>query len=221
MNSIPLEEIKKRHKYYNNAFFARWAGLYDYEKYLFTPLRRKAAEFLELKPPKKILDVATGTGAQAYELAKQGYTVVGIDLSPEMLQQAKKKLSSKLKLSFQQADATDLPFKANEFDATSISLGLHDMPYEVDIKVLKEIKRVTKNNGKILIVDYNEPKKHWMAKLAFPIINAYETKNWRPFVERGLDSLLNEVGLKIQKETNYLGLAQIVVVNNEKSGIKN
>ena len=220
MKTISLEEINKRHKYYNNEFFARWAGLYDYEKYFMIPLRKTSAKFLDLRLPKKILDVATGTGAQAYELAKQGYTVVGIDLSPEMLKQAKKKLSSKLKLSFQQADATDLPLKDNEFDATSISLGLHDMPYEVDIKVLKEIKRVTKKNGKILIVDYNEPKKHWMAKLAFPIINAYETKNWRPFIERGLDNLLNEVGLKVQREADFLGLVQIVVVNNEKSGIK-
>ena len=220
MNGIPLEEIKKRHKYYNNAFFARWASVYDYEKYLLTPLRRKATKFLGLKPPKKVLDVATGTGAQAYELAKQGHSVLGIDLSPEMLEQAKKKCSPGLNLSFKQEDATDLPFKDNEFDATSISLGLHDMPHEVDIKVLKEIKRVTKKNGKILIVDYNEPKKHWMAKTAFPIINAYETKNWRPFIERGLDSLLKEVGLKVKRETDWLGLAQILVINNQKPAVR-
>ncbi|MBI3955951.1 methyltransferase domain-containing protein [Candidatus Gottesmanbacteria bacterium] len=216
MNTIPLEEIKKRHKYYNNAFFAKWAALYDYEKYLLTPLRRKAAKFLGLKPPKRILDVATGTGAQAYELSKQGHTVIGIDLSPEMLQQAKKKLSSKLTLSFQQADATDLPFKDNEFDVTSISLGLHDMPPEVDIIVLEEIKRVTKKNGKILIVDYNEPRKHWIAKIAFPLIRTYETKNWRPFIERGLETLLREVRLNPEIETNFFGLFQMVVVANKK-----
>lgn len=215
MDNISLEEIKKRHSYYNNAFFARWATLYDYEKYLLSPLRKKAAKFLNLKPPKKILDVATGTGAQAYELAKQGHEVIGVDLSPEMLKQAKKKCYKELKLSFQQEDATNLPFKKGEFDAASISLGLHDMPYEVDIQVLKEIKRVTKKGGKILIVDYNEPRKHWVAKLAFPIINFYETKNWRPFIERGLDSILKDVELKIHKETNYLGLFQIALVYNK------
>lgn len=50
--------------------------------------------------------MATGTGAQAYELAKLGHEVVGIDLSPEMLAQAKKKLSPNLKLKFQEADGT-------------------------------------------------------------------------------------------------------------------
>ncbi len=215
MTTISLEEIKKKHTYYNNAFFAKWATLYDYEKYFLTPLRRKAAKFLNFKPPKKILDVATGTGAQAYELAKLGHEVIGIDLSSEMLEQAKKKSSKELKLSFRQADATNLPFKNGKFDATSISLGFHDMPYEVDIKVLKEIKRVTKRGGKILIVDYNEPKKHKAAKLAFPLINFYETKNWRPFIERGLESLLNDVGLEVKKETNFLGLVQIAIVENK------
>lgn len=213
-NTISFEEIKKKHKYYNNEFFAKWAALYDYEKYLMTPLRKKAAAFLGLKPPQKILDVATGTGAQAYELAMLGHNVVGIDLSPEMLAQAKRKCSKKLRLNFRQADATDLPFKTGEFDVTSISLGLHDMPYEVGIKALEEMKRVTKSQGMILIVDYNEPKKHWVAKITFPVINAYETKNWRPFIEKGLGSILYDVGLKVQRETHFLGLTQIVLVKN-------
>lgn len=217
MKGVALEEIKKRHTYYNNKFFARWAKLYDYEKYIVFPLRQKAARYLGLKIPNKILDVATGTGAQAYELAKLGHEVVGVDLSPEMLEQAQKKCSKELKLHFKQADATDLPFTTNEFDAISISLGLHDMPHEVEIKALQEMKRVTKRNGKILIVDYMEPRKHWVAKLAFPVINTYETINWRPFIERGLKKLLAEVDLEIERETSWAGLFQIVIVENSKS----
>lgn len=216
MKNISLEEIKKKHKYYNNSFFAKWASLYDYEKYLLTPLRIKAAKFIDLRSPKRILDVATGTGAQAYELAKQGHEVVGIDLSPEMLKQAQKKRSPKLKLSFRHADGTELPFKDNEFDVATISFGLHDMPREVDIKVLKEMERVTKKNGKILIVDYNEPRNHWAAKIIFPLINIYETKNWRPFIERGLKNLLKQVGLKTDSKTDFFGIAQIVVAKNNK-----
>ncbi|MBI4225901.1 methyltransferase domain-containing protein [Candidatus Roizmanbacteria bacterium] len=151
--------LEKKYKYYNYKFFAKWARLYDYEKYITFPLKQKAARFLDLKSPKKILDVATGTGAQAYEIAKLGHNVVGIDLSPEMLEQTKKKISSNLKLRFQQADGTNLPFKDNSFDASTISLGLHDTPYEIELLVLKEMKRATKKGGSILIVDYNEPKK--------------------------------------------------------------
>lgn len=204
--------LVKKHKYYNNQFFAKWARLYDFEKYFTFPLRQKAARFLGLKPPKKILDVATGTGAQAYEFAKLRHDVIGIDLSPEMLAQAKKKISPKLKLRFIHADATDLPFKDNSFNASSISLGLHDMPYEIEIMVLKEMKRVTKKRAPILIVDYNEPKNHWVAKLTHPLVRLYETPMYVPFIKRGLETLLKKMGLKIARESNFLRLFQIVIV---------
>ncbi len=205
-----------KHKYYNNRWFAKWAKLYDYEKYILFPLRRKAAIFLDSHSPLKILDVATGTGAQAYELAKLGHGVIGIDLSEEMLEQAKKKCVQNLKLIFQQADATNLPFRDNYFDASSISLGLHDMPYEIDLLVLNEMKRVTKNGGKILIVDYMEPKKHFIAKFSHRIVSLYETVNYKPFIEKGLDAVLGGVGLKIDRSTNFLGIFQINLATNEK-----
>lgn len=178
--------------------------------------QKKSHRFLNVKPPAKILDVATGTGAQAYELAKQGYEVTGIDLSEGMLNQARKKYSHTLKLKFLQADATTLPFKNNTFDASSISLGLHDMPYEVEISVLKEIKRVTKRNEEILIVDYMEPKKHFIAKISHLLVNLYETSNYSPFIKKGLDNILNKVGLKPDRNTNFFGLVQIVIVKNNK-----
>lgn len=213
---MTMTNLVTKHQYYNNAFFARWAKLYDYEKYLLFPLRQKAARFLNLPAPQKVLDVATGTGAQAYELAKLGHNVVGIDLSPEMLAQAKKKLTPSLHLRFLQADGTKLPFKNGIFDVSSISLGLHDMPHEIDLLVLKEMKRVTKKNGIILIVDYMEPKKHWVAKLIYPLIRAYETPNYVPFVTRGFDDLLARVDLSSFRTTNFLGLAQIILVKNNK-----
>jgi ubiquinone/menaquinone biosynthesis C-methylase UbiE len=178
--------------------------------------RKEAADYLKIQPPQKILDVATGTGALAYELAKLGHSVIGIDISMEMLNQARKKCSDNLDLYFQQADATHLPFNNNEFDATSISFGLHDMPYETEIIVLKEMKRVTKTEGQILIVDYNEPRNHWAAKLAYPLIKTSESVNWTPFITRGLEDLLNKAGLKEAKWTTILGVIQIVIADNHK-----
>ncbi|GIW62584.1 MAG: hypothetical protein KatS3mg090_0410 [Patescibacteria group bacterium] len=195
-------------------FFAKWAKLYDYVKFFLFPLRWKATKFLQKHLPssaKRILDVATGTGSQAFEIAKLGYEVVGIDLSPEMLKQAEKKCSPDLKLKFLHADATSLPFSDNSFDSASISFGLHDMPYEIGIAALKEMKRVIKKKGKILIVDYMEPKKHPVAKISNLIISLYETKNYHPFIKRGLDSYLKEVNLRIKDETNFLGIFQIVI----------
>ena len=195
-------------------FFARFAKLYDYEKYFFFPLRNKAANLFIIPKNSKILDVATGTGAQAYALAKYGYNVVGLDLSREMLEQAKKKLNRNLKLQFIHADATHIPYPANSFDAASISLGLHDMPYEIRLLVLKEIIRVTKTNGKIMIVDYLEPHANSMAKIAFQIERLYETPMFEDFVTRGLVSHLNKVGLTPYQRESFLNLVQIVNCRN-------
>ncbi len=175
--------------------------------------RRQAVEFLGLKPLQKVLDVATGTGTLAYEFSKVGHSVIGIDSSTKMLKRAKKKCAENLDLRFEQADATSLPFRNGEFDASSISFALHDMPYEDEIKVLQEMKRVTKPNGHILIVDYNEPRNHWAAKLAFPLIRASESTNWPPFIKRGLESLLQEVNLRVPRRITYLGVIQIVVID--------
>lgn len=204
------------HKYYNNKLFNRLAWLYDFEKYILFPIRKKAVDFLGNKPRLKIIDVATGTGAQAYELAKAGYDVVGIDLSEEMLKYANEKVDRSLKLKFLKADATDLPFRNNSFEAASISLGLHDMPFEIGIKALKEMKRVTKNGGAILIIDYMEPSKHRIAKYTYRVATIFETKNFRPFIKKGLDKYLKTVGMKVKKQTDVLGAVQIVIAVNKK-----
>lgn len=206
MNSL------NQHAKYNNQFFGFWAWVYDFEKYIFFPYRRKSAAFLGLQPTKKILDVATGTGALAYELAKLGHDVIGIDLSPEMLNQAKKKLTPKLKLTFQLADGTKLPFKDNSFDVTTISWGIHDMPYEIGIKVLEEMKQVTKKDGRILIVDYMEPKKHIVAKFTHLLVSLYETKYYQSFIRKGMSTYIRQSKLKIIKEGNYLGAWQMIVL---------
>jgi len=207
-------DLSNKHTDYNNEFFGRWAWLYDFEKYIFFPLRKKSVEFANLQSHKKILDVATGTGALAVEFAKSGHDVVGIDLSSKMLAQAKKKLDPKLKLIFQEADGTALPFKDNSFDISTISWGIHDMPYEVGVKVLQEMKRVTKKDGSILIVDYVEPKKHKVARFTHPLISLYETKNYKPFIKRGIETYLKEVGLKVVREGNFLGVWQMLMLKN-------
>lgn len=207
----------KKHVYFNQRFFARWARLYDYEKYFLFPIRNKAASLLNLSPNSKILDVATGTGAQAYALAKRGFDVIGFDLSKEMLEQAKRKQSNGLKLKFIHGDATKLPFNDNSFDASSISLALHDMPYKIRFLVLKEMIRVTKPDGMILVVDYPEPNKHIIARINCALASLFETPMWKDFINRGLTNHLSKVGLAPLIYTTSLNIAQIVVCPNNKS----
>ncbi len=156
----------------------------------------------------KIIDLATGTGAHALELAKLGHEVVGIDLDQKMLDKASKKTKDSLKLSFQHGDGTKLDFKDNEFDAASISFAMHDVPAEIGISILKEAKRVIKDDGFIFITDYNQTET-FGAKALYAVAITYESPNYKPFAKRDFQAYLNEAGLKIVKKDTFLGAVQM------------
>jgi ubiquinone/menaquinone biosynthesis C-methylase UbiE len=174
--------------------------------------RKEAAKFLGLKPPKKIIDVATGTGSLAGELAKLGHRVVGIDKSIEAIAKARDKYGSYDKLVFETGDAINLRFKDGEFDAATISFALHDMDFEVVLKTLKEMKRVTKPGGLMMVVDYNPPSKNWVARLTYPLIKISESENYPKFIDTNIGNLLGDIGLEIIREKVVLGMVRLVVI---------
>lgn len=209
-------KIEKLHKYYNTKWFSRMAPIYDYVEFFILGLRKNVAGRVN-KANAKILDVACGTGNQSIAFARNGFSVIGIDLSPHMLKYAKKKIKQKYDLDFICVDATKIPYKKSKFDISSISFGLHDMPEQIGIRILKEMKRVTKNNGKLIIVDYNKPKNKFIAFLGYKIAKIWETRYYDHFVKVGLESYLNKVNLKCKsKETFLLGNIQIVECLNKK-----
>ncbi|PIX80680.1 hypothetical protein COZ35_00090 [Candidatus Peregrinibacteria bacterium CG_4_10_14_3_um_filter_44_21] len=207
---------KQNHSSYNAKFFKKWAPVYDYMAILIAKLRRKAAERV-IGANKRILDTACGTGAQAIAFAKRGYSVTGIDLSEDMLSRAEKKVKKEYDISFSQGDATEIPHPDGYFDVSSISFGLHDMPEEIGILVLKEMMRATKSEGQIIIVDYHKPKNRIIARIVRNIVKLWESRYYDDFMQIGLDHYLDKVGLKTKhKETYFLGNAQIVECLNAK-----
>ncbi|APV43403.1 Methyltransferase domain-containing protein [Dehalogenimonas formicexedens] len=112
-----------------------------------------------MKRGERVLDVCCGTGDQATYLAGLGMDAYGIDLDPKMIAIAerKRKKYGKENLHFQLADATALPFEDAFFDSSTISLALHEKPFETQKKVISEMRRVTKNGGMIILADYPVP----------------------------------------------------------------
>ena len=105
----------------------------------------------------KVLDCATGTGDLALEFQKQLNSqaqITGVDFCKEMLDQAQKKTQNIKNIHFQQANVESLPFADHSFDICSIAYGLRNMTDP--IKALKEMARVIKPGGVLMILETGE-----------------------------------------------------------------
>jgi ubiquinone/menaquinone biosynthesis C-methylase UbiE/uncharacterized membrane protein len=197
----------------NNKNFKRVAPLYDFMASFVFPARLIISKHKHLKFHSTILDIACGTGTQAIALAKRGHTVVGIDLSPDMLQRAKDKAKKNpdLQLRFEVQDATKLSFETDSFDAATINFALHDMPEGIAIKVLKEAKRVVKPGGCIMISEHHKSKNRIVGGIVHAVLSTFESPFYFSFREKGLESYLKLAELEVEsKQLGYFGNFQIV-----------
>lgn len=113
--------------------------------------RGKVRKAVVPRPGQAILDLAAGTGSSSIAFVGEGIRVVASDFSQGMLAEGRKRHPE---LEFVFADATKLPFKAAEFDATTISFGLRNV-VDVD-KALAEMHRVTKAGGRVVICEFSK-----------------------------------------------------------------
>lgn len=209
------EEEKEYYKLVKKAF-AILAPFYDAVCSPVSGLRDKVVSFTNAKNGSKILDVATGTGKQAFAFARKGYEVVGIDFSEAMLNVAKKKNKYR-NAKFAIADATDLPIEDNSFDVSSVSLALHEIPLSIREKVLKEMVRATKPKGTIVIVDYDLPKNKIGRFLIYHFIALYEAEYYTNFIKSDLETLLTKNGIEIiEKNTLLFRVGRILKGINNK-----
>lgn len=171
------------------------APFYDIISLPILRVRKQVVDFTDVPRGFKILDIATGTGDQALAFAREGYDVTGVDISEAMLNRAKKK-NKYANAKFEVADVTKLPFNDTSFDVSCVSFALHDMPLTIREKTLKEMIRVTKNEGKIVIVDYALPRNRVGRFLVYHLIKLYEGKYYVNFIHSDNIGLLNKVGIE-------------------------
>lgn len=113
------------------------------------------SSILKLKPDDRILDLCCGQGRHSLELARRGYKFVeGLDRSHYLINKAKGKAKEEgLNVRFRVGDARKLPYPPDTFDVVLIlgnSFGYFETVYD-DLRVLKEVFRVLKPWGRILI----------------------------------------------------------------------
>lgn len=117
-----------------------------------------AFELFQVKEGMKILDIGCGTGNFSMKLAKMGCSVIGIDISEEMLSIARKKAEQEgLNIEFYNMDLYHLDFEDEAYDGV-FSMAAFEFIKEPQ-KAMDEIFRVVKKNGKILIGTINRDSK--------------------------------------------------------------
>ncbi len=123
--------------------------------------RKRVVAILKQRKPIKILDIATGTGDLAINLAETGAEeIIGLDISPGMLEIGKKKvLAKKLDDTVQMilGDSENLPFDDHSFDAITVAFGVRN--FENLEKGLKEINRVLRPRGTFVVLETSVPTK--------------------------------------------------------------
>ena len=180
-------------------------------------LRETVVDFTGAEKGSQILDVATGTGKQAFAYAKRGYDVVGIDLSEGMVKVANRKNRYK-NAKFQVADATSLPFDENSFNVVSASFALHTMPPTIRRKVMKEMARVTKRAGTMVIVDFALPLNKPGKCLVYNMVRVPMGKHFVEFTHSDLEGLLKESGIETREERRAI-LGGVRILRGIKGGL--
>ena len=140
-----------------------WATRYDLLVWLLThgrdrAFREKLVGLARVAPGESVLDVGCGTGSLAIAAKRQvGATgeVFGVDAAPEMIARATSKAArAGIDVSFKNAVVEALPFPDARFDAVLSTLMLHHLPRKVRRQCARDIRRVLKPGGRVLVVDF-------------------------------------------------------------------
>lgn len=164
MTVVPYKDKTEAKKQQVADMFDSISGKYDFLNHFLSlgidiRWRKKAIRLLEELKPKKILDIATGTGDFAIESLKLNpEKVVGVDISEGMLNVGREKMKKKgidHIITMESGDSENLRFEDNNFDAVIVAFGVRN--FENLEKGLQEMNRVLNEGGKAVILEFSKP----------------------------------------------------------------
>jgi len=187
--------------------------------------RKKSIAFLKADNPKKILDVATGTGDFAIaSLTLNPEQVVGIDISEKMLEEGLKKIISKgydQIIELHVGDSENLDFPDYSFDAITVGFGVRN--FENLSKGLDEMYRVLNENGKVVVLEFSKPQGfpfkqiyHLYFTKILPFIGSLVSKDKRAYsyLHESVDAFPEGKDfLKIMEKSGFSDVSQSRLMN--------
>lgn len=205
---METESIKK--------IYHAYSGVYDILfKNFFHPRQRLALKEIPFKEGDRILDVGVGTGL-SLPLYPRHCEVVGIDLSSSMLLQARRKVEKMgmTNVTLHEMDACNIKYGDNSFDYVIATHIVSVVPEP--IKLVNEMRRVAKPDGKLVIVNHFVSSKPWLAKVENFFDPFFRKVGWR--MDLSYEDFVSETNLDVERTTKLakIDLWRIVHANNNK-----
>ena len=205
--------------------YRNYAGIYDR---LFDSMNKglKLVGIRMFRPTKgmSILDVGCGTGSHLELYQRYKCNLYGIDISRSMLNVARERLGDTAQLEL--GDATDMPYEDKKFDLVISMLTFHEMSPKTRSAVLNEVKRVLKDDGRLLLIDFHpgpyQPLQGWISKTIIFIselaAGREHFKNYRHFMAtEGLATLITRHQMTAEKQSILAGgTFEVCLVSNHK-----
>ena len=172
----------------------------------YAPFIKKSIALMEIKPEDRLLDLGTGTGRNAClmtkYLSKRG-TLIGIDISQEMISQFKKRcLTYPNAIIIHARVDRSLPLR-EDFDKVLISFVLHGFPQYVRELIIKNVFEALHTDGRFFVLDYNEFSYREMPFYLKLLFRLMECPYAFDFIERDWKEILQQQGFEYFKEHHF------------------
>ena len=183
------------------------------------PLRGIARSLVEPQADWVVLDVGCGTGAALAEYVDLGCQVIGVDASPAMVSVARERMGPDIELHDNVTD--QIPVSDESIDLVHIGLVLHSLSRYDALQLLKEIVRVLKPGGQVVVIDFSTGnvgfpggwKNRAVSVIAELTAGPTHARHSLAFHRSGgLDQFLGHVGLEIESSKVVGGGNMIVAV---------